>query len=81
MKDYQLPPEDPRLTAYALGELEGEERAAIEAALRRDPGLRAAVEQIRATAAQIEDALVTEPAPSVFSTPPMEIKAGTQRTE
>ena len=32
-----LSPDDPRLTAYALGELEGEARAAVEAALRADP--------------------------------------------
>ena len=54
-------PEDPRLTAFALGELEGEELAAVEAALRDNPAARAAVEEIRATAAQLEAALGTEP--------------------
>src|SRR5471032_1338234 len=57
----QFPPDDPRLTAFALGELEGEELAAVEAALRDDPAARAAVEEIRATAAQLEAALGTEP--------------------
>jgi len=54
-------PEDPRLTAFALGELEGEELAAVEAALRDNPAARAAVEEIRATAAQLESALGAEP--------------------
>lgn len=53
----RLTPDDPRLTAYALGELSGDERAAVEAALRQDPALRAAVEEIRALAGQIEGAL------------------------
>jgi Ca-activated chloride channel family protein len=58
-------PDDPRLTAYALGELEAAERAAIEAALREDAVLRAAVEDIRATVAQLEGALATEALPAV----------------
>ena len=56
-----FPEEDPRLTAFALGELEGEELAAVEAALRDNPAARAAVEEIRATAAQLESALGAEP--------------------
>ncbi|HVU26010.1 MAG TPA: von Willebrand factor type A domain-containing protein [Opitutus sp.] len=52
--------DDPKLTAYALGELEGDERAAVEAALRGDPAARAAVEEIRAMAARLELALGTE---------------------
>ena len=39
--------DDPRLTAYALGELPASERAAIEQQLANDPELRAEVEQIR----------------------------------
>ena len=39
--------DDPRLTAYALGELPVSERAAIEQQLANDPELRAEVEQIR----------------------------------
>ncbi len=57
----KITPDDPRLTAYALGELEGDERAAMEAALRDDPALQAAVDEIRATVAQLESALATEP--------------------
>ena len=55
-------PDDPRLTAYALGELEGGERAAVEAALRDDPAAQAAVEEIRATAALLSAALAEEAA-------------------
>ena len=53
-------PDDPKLTAYALGELEGAERAAVEAALRDDPAARAAVEEIRALGARLESALAAE---------------------
>ena len=60
MKNPQISPEDPRLTAFALGELEGDERAAIEAAVRRDPELRRLVEDIRRVTAQLEDALAAE---------------------
>ncbi len=55
-------PDDPRLTAFALGELEGEDLAAVEAALRDDPAARAAVEEIRAMAGHLETALGAEAA-------------------
>jgi Ca-activated chloride channel family protein len=58
-------PDDPRLTAYALGEVEGNERAEIEVALAGDAELRAGVEAIRATVAQLEGALAAEPLPAV----------------
>jgi Ca-activated chloride channel family protein len=61
MNEIKLPPDDPRLTAYALGELEGDERAAVEAALQTDAAARAAVDEIRATARQLEAALASEP--------------------
>jgi hypothetical protein len=68
MNDLKLLSDDPKLTAYALGELEGEERAAVEAALVRDPALRAAVDDIRAMGANLEAALAgeaaAEPAPA-----------------
>jgi Ca-activated chloride channel family protein len=56
-----ISPDDPKLTAYALGELSGEERAAVEAALKGDAAAQAAVNEIRALAAQLEGALVAEP--------------------
>ena len=49
--------DDPRLTAYALGELEGDERAAVDAWVRSDAQARAVVEEIRATAAALGKAL------------------------
>jgi len=58
----KISPDDPRLTAFALGELEGEDLAAVEAALRDDPAARAAVEEIRAMAGQLESALGAEAA-------------------
>jgi anti-sigma factor RsiW len=67
---------DPRLTAYALGELEGEERAAVEAALQTDAAARAAVDEIRATARQLEAALAAEPMPEFQAiTAPLEQRA------
>ncbi len=53
-------PDDHRLTAYALGELSGAERAEVEALLTRDAAARVAVEEIRALAAQLEGALEAE---------------------
>jgi len=48
-------PDDPRLTAYLLGELETDEARALETALREDESLRDALAQIRETLALIED--------------------------
>ncbi|RIJ05588.1 anti-sigma factor, partial [Clavibacter michiganensis subsp. insidiosus] len=45
--------------AYALGAVDAEEAAEIEALLERDPALRAEVEELRATAADL--AWTTEP--------------------
>lgn len=61
----KLSPDDPQLTAYALGELEGEERMAIENALRHDPAARAAVAEIRAMATHLSAALADEPVPGL----------------
>ncbi len=47
--------EDPRLTAYALGELDAGEARALEAAMSRDESLRRAVAEIRQTLTMIED--------------------------
>jgi anti-sigma factor RsiW len=58
---------DPQLTAYALGELEGDERAAVEAVLKTDPAARAVVDEIRATAKRLEAALAAEPMPQIKS--------------
>jgi secreted protein with Ig-like and vWFA domain len=61
MSQPSLSPHDPKFTAYALGELEPEEHAAVEAALRDNPAARAVVEEIRATAAHLSAALAAEP--------------------
>ncbi|MFA6286369.1 MAG: von Willebrand factor type A domain-containing protein [Opitutaceae bacterium] len=55
-------PADPRITAYAFGELEGDELARIEAAVQADPELRAAVAELRAFGGQLTAALGDEPA-------------------
>lgn len=60
-----ISPDDPRLTAYALGELDETERAEVEALLQNSPAAQAAVDEIRATAAQLEAALGEEPLPEV----------------
>jgi Ca-activated chloride channel family protein len=59
----KITPDDPRLTAYALGELEPEEHAAIEAAIKGDPAAQAAVAQIRALGNDLSAALAKEPLP------------------
>ena len=55
-----LTPDDPKLTAYALGELDATERAAIEAALARSPECRRAVEEIRALAGVLTSELARD---------------------
>ncbi len=48
---------DPRLTAYALGEMDANNRAAFERELEGDPAAQAEVEAIRAFAADVESTL------------------------
>jgi len=55
--------DDPRLTAYALGELDPPDREQIEQALAYSPELREEVEQIRQVAALLADELAAEPMP------------------
>jgi hypothetical protein len=59
----QIDQNDPRLTAYALDEMSAAERAEFERLLRDDPAARAAVEEIRRTAAALAAALAAEPLP------------------
>jgi Ca-activated chloride channel homolog len=61
---HSIDPDDPRLTAYALGELEGEEAAQVAAAIAVDPALRAIVDDVRATAGRLTEALENEPMPA-----------------
>lgn len=60
-----LSPDDPRLTAFALGELEGEDRAAVAAAVAEHPELQELVQEIRRAADDLTAALASEPLPAV----------------
>lgn len=55
------PSDEVQLTAYALGEGTPAERAAVAARLRTDPAAQAAVQEIRAFAAQLATELQGEP--------------------
>src|SRR5262245_3331968 len=58
--------DDPRLTAFALGEIdEDTERAEIEARLHEDPEARAFVEDVRRLAQVLTEELHREPAPGL----------------
>lgn len=54
-------PADPRVTAYAFGELEGDELKLIDAAVAADPALQAAVAELRAFGGELGAALGSEP--------------------
>ena len=56
---------DPRLTAYALDELDAAERAEVEAELAGDPERRRLVEEIRATARLLTEHFQNEPRPKL----------------
>jgi Ca-activated chloride channel homolog len=66
----QIFPADPRITAYALGELEGDELKLIEAAVNADPALQAAVTELRGFGGQLSTALGDEPAVAQEATKP-----------
>src|SRR5471032_852867 len=61
----KITPDDPKLTAYALGELDHAERAAIEAELEKSPECRRVVEDIRETALLLETQLAAEELPEL----------------
>lgn len=65
----RLSPDDPKLTAYALGELDATEASQVAAAIKDDAAAQAAVDEIRALAGQLTDALENEP----ISTTPIEL--------
>ncbi|OPX24009.1 MAG: hypothetical protein B1H04_03045 [Planctomycetales bacterium 4484_123] len=58
----RLKEDDPRLTAYALGELDEAEAAAIETELAHNAPARRRVEEIRRIASQLRVGLAAEPA-------------------
>lgn len=62
----KLSPEDPRITAYALGEIEDPaERAEIEAAVADSPELQAAVAEIQSMGALLGESFAAEPLPEL----------------
>ena len=63
MSDNLLHPDDPRLTAYALGELDPTEQHEIERLLADAPAARAAVQEIRDLAGLLTTEFRLEPAP------------------
>src|SRR3954454_21743250 len=60
---------DPRLTAYALGELDdhdgADDRAEVEAMLAASPEAQSFVEEVRATARLLAEHLQREPSPGL----------------
>ncbi len=59
-------PDDPRITAYALGEIEDtQERQAIEAAIAGSPELQAAVDAIQSMSALLRGGLAAEVLPEL----------------
>jgi len=58
-------PDDPRLTAYALGELDSPDREAMEALVNENPEARRIVEEIRAAAERLAAELTGEPVPGL----------------
>jgi Ca-activated chloride channel family protein len=62
MNQNQISPDDPRLTLYALGEMEPHERAGFEKLLEQDAAARQVVAEIRGMATTVTAALEHEPA-------------------
>jgi len=61
MNPNQISPDDPRLTLYALGEMEAPEQASFEKLLAQDAAARQVVAEIRAMAGIVTAALEQEP--------------------
>jgi Ca-activated chloride channel homolog len=59
---------DPRLTAYALGELEGDELKEMEALVRENKEAREYVREVRNTANALSSELKSEPIPQTVTT-------------
>ena len=62
MTDNRFDPNDPRLTAYALGELNESERAELEKQLEHCEATREAINDIRQTSDLLQSELASEPA-------------------
>ena len=71
-----IDPNDPRLTTYVLGELEGEEHTEIEKAIQYSEELRQAVAEIRETAASLTEELQRELLPGLSEAHQQKIESG-----
>ena len=80
-QDHGITEDDPLLTAYALGELDGEELARIEDALSRDQALRVSVDRIRVTCGAITEVLAHEPAALSSSSAKLSAKKAVSQAE
>jgi len=69
---------DPRLTAYALDELDDAERAEVEKLLEQSPEARAAVEEIRQTAELLTGEFANEPVAALSAEQRRAIEAATE---
>lgn len=58
-------PEDPRLTAFVLGEIDDSDRAGIEQLLESSPAAQAAVQEIEETIGVLKEGLASEPVPEL----------------
>ena len=65
MSANQILPDDPRLTAYALGELDPSEREELERLLEGSPAARAEVDEIRELAGALAAEFGREPVPAL----------------
>jgi Ca-activated chloride channel homolog len=70
--------DDPKLTAYALGELDKNEVEQIERELQNSPELRKAIAEVRETAALLKRELSNEPALSLSDTQKSDVLAKTK---
>lgn len=71
----KITPDDPRLTAYALDELDGAERKAIETELQTSDECRREVEEIGRAAALLSAELAAEPLPQLTYAQQLAIEA------
>jgi tetratricopeptide (TPR) repeat protein len=58
-----ITPDDPKLTAFVLGELDSNEHAEVESAIHQSDELRQAVDELRETIALIQGQFANEPLP------------------
>ena len=77
----KIDPHDPRLTAYALGELDDAERADLEMLLQDDETARREVETIRRAVPVLTDKLQSEPCPRLNPEQIAEIEKRFQRSD